>query len=138
MKLLYAFVLIISATSCMAQTPKISHAEKKLDCTDITTSPQLDACVHHKMVQSNALLMNEFSEFEKRVKQTYTADLKLGNDLIEKVRKAQNAWVTYRQLNCSVEAFGIEEGTPAYNTTVNNCIIRMNTKRIKALKKLPN
>lgn len=138
MKLLYVLILTISAASCMAQTPEITHAQKTQDCTNITTSPQLDACIHNKMVNSNALLTNEISNFEKRVKQTYTDDPKLGNELIEKVHKAQKAWANFRRLNCSIEAFDIENGTPAYNTTVNNCIIRMNAGRIKALKKLPN
>lgn len=138
MKILLAFILVVSATSCMAQIPEISQAQQKIDCTVVTTSPQLDACIRKKMLQSNARLMKEMSKLEKRVRQTYTADPKLGNKLIDKVRRTQKAWVNYRRLNCSVEAFQIEEGTAAYNTTVNNCIVRMNAIRIKALEKLPN
>ena len=136
MKLFYVLVLLVAATSCMAQTPRSEHVNKVLDCKVIKTSPQLDACVHSKMVQSNIRLKNEFLSLEERVRHAYTADQKLGDEFIEKVRKAQKAWVTFRQLNCSVEAFDIEEGTPAHNTTVNNCIIRMNAARISALIKL--
>lgn len=136
MRLLHAFLLVVFATSCMAQPPKNNPRTDKLDCTVINTSAQLDACVHKKMVTSNALLLNEFVSFKKRVKRVYAADLKLGNELIEKVRKAQDAWIAFRGKNCSVDAFEVEEGTPAYITTVNNCIIRMNAKRIEELKKL--
>ena len=138
MKSIYAGILIISATACMAKTPQDSSEEKRLDCSNITVSPQLDDCIHIKMVKSNSLLNEALSKFENRVKHAYTADQKLGNELIEKVLKAQKAWATYRDLNCRVEAFDIEEGNPAYKTTVNNCIVRMNSLRIKAIKKLPN
>ena len=136
MRLLHAFLLVISATSCMAQSPKINHLTDKLDCTAINTSPQLDDCVHKQMMKSNTLLLNEFVNFEKLAKHVYAVDPKLGKELIEKVRKAQDAWITFREQNCSVDAFEVEEGTPAYITTVNNCIIRMNAERIKELKML--
>ena len=74
--------------------------------------------------------------FEKRANQLYAPDPALGKELIDKVRNAQDAWLSFREKNCSVEAFEIQVGTPAYITTVNNCIILMNAERIKVLKKL--
>lgn len=74
--------------------------------------------------------------FEKRAKQVYAADPALGKELIDKVRNAQDAWLSFREKNCSVEVFEIQKGTPAYITTMNNCIILMNAERLKALKKL--
>ena len=125
-------LMVVSSSLCFAQSPD------RLDCSSISISPQLDDCVRKQLKKSNILLQNEFENFKKRTKRVYEADLKLGNELIEKVQKAQNAWVTYRDLNCRAEAFEVEERTAAYNTTVNNCTIRMNDERLKILQKLLN
>ena len=135
MRLLSAFVLvivlIICTSACMAQPPV-----DELDCTNIAISPQLDDCVKKQMTKSNAQLADVMLDFDKRATQMYTADPALGKELIDRVHKTQDAWISFRDLNCAVEAFEIEPGTPAYITTVNNCIIRMNGERIEVLKKL--
>ncbi|MCF6254982.1 MAG: DUF1311 domain-containing protein [Gammaproteobacteria bacterium] len=136
MRLLHIFLLVFSATSCMAQPTKTIFLADELDCTDITTSPQLDDCVHKEMMNSNALLLTEFVNFEKRAKRVYAADLKLGKELIAVVSEAQDAWITFRDRTCKIEAFEIEKETPAYVTTVNSCVIRLNTARIEELKNL--
>lgn len=135
MRILSLFLFVISTNACMAQ-PNNSTPTNDLDCTVISSSPQMDNCVHKKMVSSNALLLVEVEKFEKRAKKIYKPDPALGKELIDKVRSAQEFWISYRDKNCIVEAYEIEEGTPAYITTVNNCIIHMNKKRIVALKKL--
>lgn len=136
MRLVHAILLAIATTNCMAQPSKITPKVNEIDCTNITTSPQLNDCVDKMVVALNARLLNKFVNFEARAKAVYAVDLKLGKELIEKVRKAQDSWITLRDLNCSIDAFEVEEGTLAYITTVNNCIIRMNKERIKALKKI--
>jgi uncharacterized protein YecT (DUF1311 family) len=136
MKLLSVFFLIISTSACMAQPSNVNHSTDELDCTAISISPQLDDCVHKQMLSSNARLLAEIESFEKRAKQVYAPDPAIGKELIDKVLNAQSAWVSFREKNCSVEAFEIQMGTPAYNTTVNNCIILMNAKRIKVFIKL--
>ncbi len=108
----------------------------KLDCSTITSSPQLDDCVRKLLRNSNTVPSKTLGNFKKRTKQIYAGDLKLGNELIKKVQQAQHAWVTYRNLDCHVHAFEMAEGTAAYLTTVNHCIIRMNAERVKMLKKL--
>ena len=136
MKLLSFFLFIISASACVAQPTNVKPSTDELDCTSISISPQLDKCIHKKMLSSNARLLAEMGSFEKRANQLYAPDPALGKELIDKVRNAQDAWLSFREKNCSVEAFEIQVGTPAYITTVNNCIILMNAERIKVLKKL--
>jgi uncharacterized protein YecT (DUF1311 family) len=134
MKLLHIFLFVISATSCMAQPP--TPLADKPYCTDINTSSQVDDCIHMDMMNSQTLLSNELLNFEKRVKHVYEADQKLGKALIQIVREAQDAWITFRDKNCKIEAFQIEKEMPAYVTTINNCVIQMNTRRIEELKSL--
>lgn len=136
MKLLSVFLFIISASACVAEPTNIKSSTDKLDCTTISISPQLDECIDKQMLSSNARLLAEMGHFEKRAKLVYAPDPALGKELIDKVRNAQDAWLSFREKNCSVEAFEIQVGTPAYITTVNNCIILMNAERIKVLKKL--
>lgn len=136
MKLLHTFLLVVSATSCMAQPSKTTLLADEFDCTDINTSSQLDDCIHKEIMSSITLLSNEFVSFEKRSKHVYAADPKLGKELIEIVREAQDAWITFRDRNCKIEAFEVEKETLAYITTINNCVIRMNTGRIEKLKNL--
>ena len=136
MKLLSFFLFIISASACVAQPTNVKPSTDELDCTTISISPQLDKCIHKKMLSSNARLLAEMGSFEKRANQLYAPDPALGKELIDKVRNAQDAWLSFREKNCSVEAFEIQVGTPAYITTVNNCIILMNAERIKVLKEL--
>jgi uncharacterized protein YecT (DUF1311 family) len=136
MKLFHLLMLAFSVTACIAQPLKAASQADESDCKNITTSPQLDDCVRKDRINSDALLLNEFSNFEKRAKQMYAADLKLGNELIATVRNAQDAWITFRDRSCKIEAFEIERETPAYATTFSNCVIRMNTGRIEELKKL--
>ena len=134
MRILPILLIVLTSSACMAQPPNTSM--EKTDCTVIKNSLQLDNCIHKKMLASNSLLLTEMKSFEKRAKKIYTPDPVLGKELIGKVRNAQNAWLSFREKNCSVEAFEVQEGTPAYITTVNNCIIHMNGERIKVLKKL--
>ena len=136
MKLIPALILIVAASACVAQAKPTATGDK-LDCSNITISPQLDACVKQQMQKSNALLLSEMKNFQQRTLRAYAPAPELGKELIDLVRKSQEAWMQFRQLNCRVEAFQIEEGTAAHVTIVNDCIIRMNKQRIEVLKKLP-
>lgn len=136
MRALSFLLLVLVTASCNAQPDASGQRFESIDCSKVTISPELDDCIKKKAQASNSLLAAELMGFEDRTRRNYAADLKLGNALINKVKEAQKAWVSYRDKNCPVEAFEIEEGTPAYITTVNSCIIRMNDERIKVLKKL--
>jgi len=138
MKLLYILLLVCSAASCMAQPPKTNTLADDFDCTDINVSPKLDDCIYKEIMNSKTLLSDELLSFEKRAKNIYATDMKLGKELIEIVRGTQDAWIAFRDRSCKIEAFQIEKKTPAYITTINNCIIRMNNGRIEKLKNLLN
>jgi len=136
MRLILALIMIVTTSTCVAQS-KPTNSEDKFDCSNITISPQLDACVKQQMIKSNALLQMEMKNFQERVARAYAPAPELGKELIDLVRKSQEAWIQFRKLNCRVEAFQIEEGTAAHITIVNDCIVRMNKQRIDVLKKLP-
>lgn len=132
MKIIQVIVIAFFASSCMAN-PSIEED----DCNNINSSPHLDDCVRKRLVVSNKALENEYLRFERRVENDYSADPDLGKDLISVVKKAHDSWIIFRDSNCRVVAFEVEEGTSAHLTIMNNCTIRMNAERIKELKKLP-
>jgi uncharacterized protein YecT (DUF1311 family) len=136
MKLLHISLLVFSATSCMTQPLKSTSLAGEPDCTHINTSSQLDDCIHKEMTNSKTLLLKEILSFEKLARRVYAPDPKLGKELIEIVRETQYAWVTFRDKHCKIEAFQIAKEIPAYVTTVNDCVIQMNTKRIEEFKNL--
>ena len=137
MRLMLGLIMIVTTSACVAQ-PKPTATEDKLDCSNITIRPQLDACVKQQMLKSNALLLTEMKNFQQRTLRAYAPAPELGKELIDLVRKSQEAWIQFRKLNCRVEAFQIEEGTAAHITIMNDCIVRMNEQRIAVLKKLPH
>ncbi|MDH5178166.1 MAG: DUF1311 domain-containing protein [Gammaproteobacteria bacterium] len=137
MKSLSVFLLYVFATVGVAQAAGSGAGTGAPDCAVIQSSPQLDACVHKHWVAAEAELAAGFGAYRQRIKTLYAADAELGKKLLDKVQQAHSAWLTFRDANCRVEAFEIEEGTPAYVTTLENCLIRMNAERFDVLKKLP-
>lgn len=136
MKILLAFIILIFSASCMAHPLEADSLLGDDDCTEITASFQLDECVSKELVSSNSLLANELEKFEQRAKNVYAADQELGKKFINTVRAAQEAWLIFRDRSCKIEAFEVEPETPAYVTTINSCVIRMNSERGEELKYL--
>lgn len=125
--------VVFSILCCIALYPIYASQPIEINCNNITVSPEVDHCAREKLEESKKVLLNTLRKFEDRTKRLYSADQKLGNDLIVLVKSSQEAWIIYRDLNCKLEAFEIEEDNPAYITTVNNCVIRMNSERVEML-----
>lgn len=123
MKPISLFFLMFFAMSCSAQVP--------------STSAQVDDVAKGNRTSSDLVLVKELNNVEARISDLYTADKKLGQALITQVRSAQDAWTTWRDNQCALEAFQIEKESIAYTTTINNCVRQMNQKRLTDLKKLP-
>ncbi|SDU36663.1 lysozyme inhibitor LprI family protein [Halopseudomonas salegens] len=136
MKLLYMAMLVFAAGACMAHSPDITSLPEEPDCADISASAELDDCMHEAIETSRTLLSDELVSFEKRARHVYAADQMLGQEFIDMVLEAQNAWVEFRDKSCKVDAFEVEKGAPSYVTTVNGCIIRMNMERVEVLESL--
>jgi uncharacterized protein YecT (DUF1311 family) len=135
MNVFLTFLLVVFASYSMAQSSKESAADRPI-CADVSTSAELDECVRGERKRSESDLSRGLENLEGRVKNLYSADLALGKELVELIYEAQDAWVSFRDKSCKVEAFEVEVGTPAYATTVNSCVIRMNTERAEEIEQL--
>jgi uncharacterized protein YecT (DUF1311 family) len=66
----------------------------------------------------------------------YHSDIKAGNELLNKIRDSQRAWIKLRDKNCLIETFVITPGTLAFETTRNSCITKETTLRTRYLNEL--
>ena len=131
MKALYFAIMSLITFSCAA-----NPNNTKLPCEDATNSLELEQCIAQKKDESEQRLTNELRLLREQV--AYAAEAELGNTLIDQVEKTQLAWSDFKAQSCQLEAFEIEQGTSAYETAINNCELRMNQTRIKALSQILN
>lgn len=129
-------IAFIGLATCIFPLPTNASQPEKADCNNITASAEVDYCVRENLKKSTISLQNAMRRVERNITRDYVADQKLGNELITLIKKTQKAWMTYRDLNCKLDAFEIEKNSPAYTTTVSNCTIRMNDERIKLLEQM--
>ncbi|CAD7854294.1 MAG: hypothetical protein [Olavius algarvensis Gamma 1 endosymbiont] len=89
MRPIHAYLLVIATivttVTCMAQPPVTEAPDEVIDCTEITTSPQVTACVQQEATASNALLVDALANFERRTESLYANDLGFGKKLIRLV-----------------------------------------------------
>jgi len=107
----------------------LSVAAAQFDCANISTSPQVDICAKQAKESADSNLNVSYQKLIKRVASQYRVDTALRDDYMQKLKESQRAWLKLRDTNCTLEAFEVEVGQPAYVTTVNNCIARMSLER---------
>lgn len=110
----------------------ISNAFAEDDCKEVS----IDGCAEIAMKAADSRLNTRYHELMARLETQYQRDPELGAKYAAKVKESQRAWIKLRDTNCSVEAFEIETGKPAYVTAVNNCITRMSQERSEYLSKI--
>jgi uncharacterized protein YecT (DUF1311 family) len=100
--------------------PSISHAAK---CDQILANDQLIEC-----------LGNEFSVADSALNKAYSnLRIKLGRDGKELLKKAQVAWLTYRDKDCELQALAVSGGQ-AYQPTFISCQTEKTIRRTQELK----
>ncbi|MFJ4545964.1 lysozyme inhibitor LprI family protein [Pseudomonas sp. NPDC088885] len=107
----------------------LSVAAAQSDCVSISTSQQVDICAKQAKESADSNLNSSYQKLIKRVASQYQVDAALRGDYMQKLKESQRAWLKLRDTNCTLEAFEVEVGQPAYLTTVNNCVARMSLER---------
>ena len=79
------------------------------------------------------MLNDVYKRLMQQIDRDYRSNSKLGDEFRSNIKKAQQAWLKYRDANCAVEAFEVEVGTSAHTTTVNVCLARMSRERTQEL-----
>jgi uncharacterized protein YecT (DUF1311 family) len=102
-------------------------------CDDISQKPCMNSpgteCVQQRM---NACLANEYKKTDARLNADYKALLSVLEDP-SKLKKAQNAWLRFRNLTCDYETSGVGTVGTLYPTAEAACYIDVTEKRIRDL-----
>ncbi|WP_185640507.1 lysozyme inhibitor LprI family protein [Burkholderia ubonensis] len=70
-----------------------------------------------------------YKDLLNRIKMQYVNDTALGIDFSKLVASSQKYWKKLVEEDCRMEAFDIETGTQAYETTINRCVARKSLDR---------
>ena len=95
------------------------------DCANATTQGDMNQCA----AQENKAADKELN----RLYQQITARLKDSPETKQMLVKAQRAWISFRDAECSFSASGVEGGS-VYPLIHNNCITAQTKARIEAFK----
>ncbi|HUY82806.1 MAG TPA: lysozyme inhibitor LprI family protein [Acidobacteriaceae bacterium] len=99
------------------------HTKSKNNpCDKPATTAQQAACTQKQWQAADAALGNYFS----------LVTIELDGSEVSALKKAQDAWVRYRKLNCAAEKATYEDGTAgSYN--YNSCMTTMAEQRLKEM-----
>jgi len=111
--------------------PLFAYADYQ--CDNITTSNQVYLCSKQSLEKSDAALNKTYKDLLSQVVKDYQSDEKLKNEYTNKIKLSQRAWVDFRDKNCQVFSFQIEENTEAYEATTNMCKDKMTQERTRDL-----
>ncbi|WON76269.1 lysozyme inhibitor LprI family protein [Serratia sp. UGAL515B_01] len=106
------------------------------DCNNITDSNQAYVCSYQKKDEVSLKLKKEYELYISEINKSYSADIVLGNKLLEKVKMSQSKWIEYMNSTCDVYAFHIEENSRTHSFAINNCISDMTEKRIHEISQM--
>lgn len=82
-------------------------------------------------------MLNEaYKRLSDRIHTQYKSNNNLEKTLRNDVIQAQNAWTRLRDADCKVEAFVVETGSQAFETTVNHCAAEKSFSRSTYLDQL--
>jgi uncharacterized protein YecT (DUF1311 family) len=99
----------------------------------LNTSASIEFCVAENHKKADQELNVVYRQTIDRVAISYKAAPELRTELLSKLRSAQTAWIKFRDANCAIYAFEIEESKPAYMMALNECKTRMTKDRSKEL-----
>ncbi|EDW0817991.1 DUF1311 domain-containing protein [Salmonella enterica subsp. enterica] len=86
---------------------------------------------HSKIAMQN--LMKPTEHFLSTIRKKYNSQPNSGAEFVEKIKLSQRAWINFRDTNCTVFSFIIDEESQAYDTSMYSCKNDMTLKRTKEL-----
>lgn len=107
-------------------------------CSNITNSIQVGLCAENKKNEADKYLNEQYSSLMGKINAEYINDVGLKNELIANVKTSQRNWIKFRDSNCKLYSSQIDNNSPAYQTTINECVARMSESRGKELASLAN
>ena len=125
MKRVLAIILLYSSFSHSADV-----------CRNITTSDQVALCSKNKKNSSDKYLNEQYSTLLSKVNSAYVNDEDLNQEFVRKIKASHRDWIKFRDSNCKLYSFQMDDKSSAYQTTVNECVAKMSETRGKELAEL--
>lgn len=108
--------------------PALAQEEPDVDCANATAQPDLNTCAYQEYRAAD-------SELNKVYKQAMTAVQNIDEELdgadvgaVEALKKAQRAWITYRDGQCELAGFQARGGQ-AEPMLISGCLAELTQKR---------
>ncbi|MCG7783425.1 lysozyme inhibitor LprI family protein [Lelliottia amnigena] len=125
MKRVLAIILLYSSFSHSADV-----------CRNITTSDQVALCSENKKDSSDKYLNEQYSMLLSKVNSAYVNDEDLKQEFVSKIKTSQKDWIKFRDSNCKLYSFQMDDKSSVYQTTINECVAKMSETRGKELAEL--
>ncbi|WP_084339455.1 lysozyme inhibitor LprI family protein [Pseudomonas indica] len=97
---------------------------------------QVFDCSVRAKAETDRALNETYQALIQRIRTHYSGDRALADQYLLHLRASQRAWVALRDTNYALEAFEIENGSQAHETTVDGCVIHMSHNRTRYLEQL--
>ena len=135
----YFYPLAMVATLLVASVTSYAADPGNNFCKEVVDSQKVFDCSVYEKARADKELNNLYRNLLERVSSQYKSNRMLGDDYIQRIKSSQRLWIKLRDADCTLEAFQIEAGTLAYETTMNYCVVRMSDKRSRYLERIaPN
>ena len=113
----------------------LAAVAQDIDCSDVQTQADLNGCVYQQWQAADATLNAVYADALARMQQ-FDADSSPGRTIEEtRLRRAQRAWVAFRDANCEMIAVSARGGT-GHDSVINHCLVRMTEERTAELQTL--
>ncbi|ECD3897906.1 DUF1311 domain-containing protein [Salmonella enterica subsp. enterica serovar Gloucester] len=102
-------------------------------CLSIQYSEAVFLCSKKTFEDSDAKLNETYRTLLSTIRKKYNSQPNSGAEFVEKIKLSQRAWINFRDTNCTVFSFMIDEESQAYDTSMYSCKNDMTLKRTKEL-----
>jgi len=118
--------------------PLLGHAGESeiIDCKKTFNSQQIFECSKIERAKADQKLNEAYRGLLTRIAKQYKPSPELGATYTQKIKESQRLWIKLKDADCALEAFKIEAGTQAYETTVNKCVSQLSLARPQYLEKI--
>jgi uncharacterized protein YecT (DUF1311 family) len=114
--------LVLASLACAACAAPLVAKESPAGCDALTTPAEISACQFEKVTRLEAELAAEYertSTLLETVVVRTSGDTGTGRTLVEEFRRSQDAWLAYKEAQCSyayaTAMGGVDRGSHAMN-----------------------
>ncbi|MBL7542876.1 MAG: DUF1311 domain-containing protein [Bdellovibrionaceae bacterium] len=105
--------------------------DEVLDCENALSQLEINICAHSAYQKQNEQLNSVYKALITKVRDN--EDKKSASEKVKALRKAQRAWITFRDAECELDTIDSIGGS-IYSAEMSSCLSSLTALRIEALK----